>query len=216
MPPDSKLIRRVCLATCALAALALGACANNPFLIPFPSEAKHATKPAPPAPPPSPTRLSEDLTLLHDWIEAPSSAQAAQLATAESNYQNTGTPRGKLRLALLLGIPGTIGTDLPRAQRMLKSLVQDPGEQLLPTERTLAQLALTFVADRLTQAAESRTLQTANAAKVAQLKAQLDAVTDQDVALKRQLEQARAKLAAIANIEKSLNEGKLGTTRPPQ
>ncbi len=215
MPPDSKLIRRLCLATSALAALALGACANNPFLMPFPSEARHVAQPAPP-PPPSPRRLSEDLTLLHDWIEAPSSGQAAQLASAESHYQNTGSPRDKLRLALLLGIPGTVGTDLPRAQKMLKSLVQDPGEQLLPTERTLAQLALTFVADRLTQAAESRTLQTANAAKVAQLKAQLDAVTDKDVALERQLEQARAKLAAIANIEKSLNEGKLGTTRPPQ
>ena len=215
MPPDSKLIRRLCLATSALAALALGACANNPFLMPFPSEAQHVAQPAPP-PPPSPRRLSEDLTLLHDWIEAPSSGQAAQLASAESHYQNTGSPRDKLRLALLLGIPGTVGTDLPRAQKMLKSLVQDPGEQLLPTERTLAQLALTFVADRLTQAAESRTLQTANAAKVAQLKAQLDAVTDKDVALERQLEQARAKLAAIANIEKSLNEGKLGTTRPPQ
>jgi hypothetical protein len=215
MPPDSQPIRRVCLAASALAALALGACANNPFLMPFPSEAHPVAKPAP-APAPGPKRLSEDLTLLHDWIEAPSRAQAAELATAESHYQNTGTPRDKLRLALLLGIPGTIGSDLPRAQRMLKSLVQDPGAQLLPAERTLAQLALTFVADRLTQAAETRTLQTANAAKVAQLRAQLDAVTDEDVALKRQLGQARAKLAAIANIEKSLNEGKLGTTRPPQ
>ena len=79
----------------------------------------------------------------------------------------------------------------------------------------MAQLALTFIANRLTVNAESRTLQTADAAKVAQLRAQLDAVTDQNVALKRQLEQARAKLAAIANIEKSLNEGKLGTTGPP-
>lgn len=218
MPPDSKSIRRLCLVAGALTTLMLGACANMPLLMPFPHETKHVAKkpPPPPAPAVSPKELNEDLTLLHQWFNAPSDSQATQLANAEADYQRTNAPREKLRLALLLGIPGTAGTNLPRSQRLLKSVVQDPSSTLLPTERTLAQLALTFVADRLTRSAESRTLQTANAAKIAQLKAQLDAVTDQDVALRRQLEQARAKLAAIANIEKSLNQGKLGTTRPPQ
>jgi hypothetical protein len=212
MLPDTKSIRRVALAMMALTALALGACANTPLLMPYTSAKKETVK-APPAP--NPARVSSDLQLLHTWFNAPSAMQSEQLAAAEQAYRSSQTPRDTLRLALLLGIPGTPSTNLPRAQRLLSALVQDPSDQLLPSEHTLAQLALTFIANRLTVKAESRTLQTADAAKIAQLKAQLDAVTDQDVALKRQLEQARAKLAAIANIEKSLNEGKLGTTGPP-
>lgn len=214
MLPDTKLIRRIALAMTALTTLALGACANTPLLMRYPSAHRAAVK-APP-PPPSPQRVSTDLNLLHTWFNAPSAMQSEQLAAAESAYQHGHSPRDTLRLALLLGIPSTPSTDMPRAQRLLSGLVQDPTDQLLPSEHTLAQLALTFIANRLTVKAESRTLQTADAAKISQLKAQLDAVTDQDVALKRQLEQARAKLAAIANIEKSLNEGKLGTTGPPQ
>ena len=213
MPPDTTLIRRIALAMAALTTLALGACANTPLLMPYTTAKKETVKPPPP--PPNPARVSTDLELLHTWFNAPGAMQSKQLAAAEAAYQNSQSPHDTLRLALLLGIPGTPSTDMPRAQRMLSALVQDPSDQLLPSEHTLAQLALTFIANRLTVNAESRTLQTADAAKIAQLKAQLDAVTDQDVALKRQLEQARAKLAAIANIEKSLNEGKLGTTGPP-
>ena len=217
MPPDSTPLRKLSRAALTLCALALGACANMPpLLMPYSGQARHAAPAPHTPPPPNPQRLTEDMSLLHQWFEAPSSAQSAQLATAEAAYQRTHAPREQLRLALLLGVPGTPSTNLPRAQRLLKGLVQDPGDALLPTERTLAQFALTLVANQLTQTAESRTLQTGTAAKVAQLKAQLDAVTDQDVALRRQLEQARAKLAAIANIEKSLNEGKLGTTGPPK
>jgi hypothetical protein len=215
MPPEAPSIRRVALTALALTTLALGACANSPLLMPFPGGHPHPVKTQPPVPAPSPGQLNEDLTALHQWFEAPADAQSAQLEAAEADYQRTQAPREKLRLALLLAVPGTPSTDLPRAQQLLKGLTQDPSPDLLPAERTLAQLALSLVAHQLTQSAESRTLQTGTAAKVAKLQAQLDAVTDQDVALRRQLEQARAKLAAIANIEKSLNEGKLGTPGPP-
>lgn len=217
MPPDTKSTPRLALAMTALATLALGACANMPLLMPYPHSGTHVSAEKPPSspPPPSPARVHTDLALLHTWFNAPGAQQREQLAAAEAAYQHEHTPRDTLRLALLLGIPGTPSTDQRRAQRLLSGLVQDPSAQLLPSEHTLAQLALTFIANRLTVKAESRTLQTVKAAKIAQLKAQLDAVTDQDVALRRQLEQARAKLAAIANIEKSLNEGKLGTG-PPQ
>ncbi len=217
MPPDMTLIRKTSIVTLAISSLALGACANMPpLLMPYSGPAHHAaeTHRAPPAP--NPERLTEDMALLNTWFEPPNSAQSAQLNAAEAAYQRTQAPSEQLRLALLLSIPGTPSSNLPRAQRLLKGLVQDPGSALLPSERTLAQFTLALVANQLTQNAESRTLQTGTAAKIAQLKAQLDAVTEQDVALRRQLEQARAKLAAIANIEKSLNEGKLGTTGPPK
>ncbi len=213
MPPDSKLIRRAGLAALGLATLALGACANTPLLMPYPSESRHEAKRPPP---PNPQQLNEDLTLVQQWLDASKEARTGQLALAEAAYHRSNSPRDALRLALLLGIPGTNRTDLPRAEKLLKSVTHDPSETLLPAEHTLAQLALSFIADGLTQTAKTSTLQTADTARIAQLKAQLDAVTDQDVALRRQLAQARAKLAAIANIEKSLNEGKLGPPRPPR
>lgn len=216
MLPDLKFKRPVRYAMLACAALTLCACANMPLLMPYPHNAKAAAKTPPAQPKPSPQELTQDLTLLQQWFEAPATTQASQLVAADAAYRSTGSSRDALHLALLLGIPGGANSDLPRAQKLLEGLVQDPTDTLLPTERTLAQFALTFISNRLTLTAESRTLQTGGAAKLAKLKAQLTAASDQNVALRRQLEQARAKLAAIANIEKSLNEGKLGTEGPPK
>ena len=140
------------------------------------------------------------------------------VGTAEQDFHATPTPSKKLRLALILGSPDQAAADLPRAQQMLQELSADPQSSLLPGERTLVALQLKQIGDYLTLEAENRTLQAdaARADQLATLKHRLDGAAGENAKLKKQLEEAKAKLAAIANIEKSLNERKPGNEGRPK
>ena len=214
MPPDVdvSLIRRGALVTLVIAALALSACQTSRMLVRKMAKAAHVTAPAPPKPSPP----ADNFAWLGRWLAASPSAQENQLAAAEAAYRKQAAPRDTLRLAILLGVTAPPGTNLPRAQSLLQTLLADPTRALSPAERTVARLDLTLITQRLTEAQKNSTLQASNASEIAQLNAQLDATADQNVALQRQLDQARAKLAAIANIEKSLNQGKLGVVGTPK
>jgi len=86
---------------------------------------------------------------------------------------------------------------------------------LLPAERSLASLKLSQIDDYLTLEAENRRLQSeavkADRERAATANHRLQAELDENARLRRELDEARAKLAAIANIERSLNERKPGT-----
>ena len=156
--------------------------------------------------------LADDFAVLEKLMTAPPQEQMEIVGTAEQDFDTTPTPSRKLRLALVLGTPDQAGSDLPRAQRMLRELKADPNTSLLPGERALVALELKQIGDYLTLAQENRTLQVeaARASQVAILQRRLDGAAEENESLKRQLGEARAKLAAIANIEKSLNERKPG------
>jgi hypothetical protein len=162
--------------------------------------------------------LADDFAVLSKLIAAPPDQQMQMVGAAEEDFRNTPTPSRKLQLALLLGTPGQAGADLPRAQQMLQQLSSDPHSSLLPGERSLVTLQLKQIGDYLTLEAENRTLQAdaARADQLAALKRRLDGASGENAKLKRQLEEAKAKLAAIANIEKSLNERKPGKEGRPQ
>ena len=199
---------RIAAALVLAAALLTGGCTPG-FLAPEPT----------PTPQPvihrnaaSSEALAADFAVLRKLIESPPQVQMQMVGTAEEDFQNTPTPSRKLRLALILGTPSQAGSDLPRAQQMLRDLAADPHPSLLPGEQALIALELQQIGDYLTLERENRTLQ-ADAARVQQLTAlnrRLDGVAEENVSLRKQLEEARAKLAAIANIEKSLNERKPG------
>jgi len=125
------------------------------------------------------------------------------------------TPSHQLKLALILGTQGHPATDLPKAQTLLRELMANP-EVLLPGERALAFLELSQIDDHLTLEAENRRLQTdaarADREHIAKANNRLQAELDENARLRKELDEARAKLAAIANIERSLNERKPGTT----
>jgi hypothetical protein len=206
------LIRPAMLA--CLAALAAGGCSTDFF----------AQKP-PPAPPPvidhkaaSSEALADDFAVLAKLIAAPPDQQMQIVGAAEREVQLTPTPSKKLRLALLLGTPDQAGADLPRAQQMLQELSADPNSSLLPGEKSLIALQLKQIGDYLTLEAENRTLQAdaSRADQLASLKHRLDGAAGENAKLKKQLDEARAKLAAIANIEKSLNERKPGNEGRPK
>jgi hypothetical protein len=87
---------------------------------------------------------------------------------------------------------------------------------LLPAERALAFLELSEIDDHLTLEGENRRLQAdvvrADRERTANANHRLQTELDENARLRKDLEEARAKLDAIANIERSLNERKPGNT----
>ena len=198
--------------TCvALVALALSGCAD--FM------GSQRPPPPPPAAPPSAaasTLLGEYLVLLQKLVQGPAATQAEIVASAQHDYDIAPTPSHQLKLALILGTPGHPAADLRRAQGLLRELMANP-EMLLPGERALAFLELSQIDDHLTLAAENLRLQAeavrADRERVASANHRLQSELDENARLRKELEEARAKLDAIANIERSLNERKPGTGR---
>ena len=196
------------------AILLLGGCSTDFF----------TQKPPPPVQPvidhkaASSEALADDFAVLDKLIAASPQQQMQIVGSAEHEFQSTPTPSRKLRLALILGTPDQAGSDLPRAQVMLQELSSDPQSSLLAGERTLVALQLQQIGDYLTLEAENRTLQAdaTRADQLAALKHRLDGAAGENAKLKKQLEEAQAKLAAIANIEKSLNERKPGNEGRPK
>ncbi len=199
---------RACAAV-VLAALVASGCADL-----------GATHAAAPPPPPSPqatsaTLLAQYLELLQRLVSGPAAEQAEILASAQHDYDLAPTPSHELKLALILATPGHPATNLTRAQGLLRELMANP-EMLLPAERALAFLQLSQIDDHLTLEAENRRLQDeaarADREHIANARARLQAEVDENARLRKELDEARAKLAAIANIERSLNERKPATS----
>jgi hypothetical protein len=176
----------------------------------------------PPAPPPviNPTAtssavLNEDLLLLQKLVQGKPSEQAEIVANAQRDYDMAPTPSHTLKLALILGTPGHPAASFTRAQALLRELMANP-EMLLPGERALAFLTLSQIDDHLTLDAENLRLQAeavrADREHVATANHRLQAEMDENARLRKDLEEARAKLDAIANIERSLNERKPGSS----
>jgi hypothetical protein len=176
----------------------------------------------PPSPPPvvnpaatSSAVLNEYLMLLQKLVQGPPSTQAEIVAAAQRDYDTAPTPSHTLKLALILGTPGHPATNLTRAQGLLRELMANP-ETLLPGERALAFLQLSQIDDHLTLESENLRLQAdavrADREHVASANHRLQAELDENARLRKELEEARAKLDAIANIERSLNERKPGNS----
>ena len=176
----------------------------------------------PRAPPPAPvvnsvsassTALGDDLQLLQRLVQAPPAEQAEIVASAQRDYDSAPTPSRELKLALILGTPGHPAADLPKAQGLLRELMANP-ETLLPGERALTFLELSQIDDHLTLETENRRLQAdavrADKERTANANHRLQTEVDENARLRKELEEARAKLDAIANIERSLNERKPG------
>jgi hypothetical protein len=137
--------------------------------------------------------------------------QAEILTNANDDYRAAPTPSRVLRYAMVLSTPGHAGSDPVVAQRLLREVLASP-ETLLPAERALAFLQLQQVERQQALQADVRRLQS-NAERsvndrIAQLTRQLKSESDENARLKKLLAEAQAKLDAIANIERSSNNGR--------
>jgi hypothetical protein len=178
---------------------------------------QHAAPPPPVVNPAAATStlLSDYLQLLQKLVQGAPAEQAEIETSVQHEYDTAPTPSHKLKLALVLGTPGHPSADLPKAQGLLRELMANP-EMLLPGERALAFLQLSQIDDHLTLETENRTLQAdavrADHERMASANHRLQTELDENARLRKELEEARAKLDAIANIERSLNERKPDST----
>jgi hypothetical protein len=202
-------------AACALACAGLGACTTGG---PFTHQKDIAAS--------EPDRSAQDLSPIAPLLEMMSSLPAGDPARQAEMFQSakdaadlTPTTSNKLRYALALATPGYSGTDPVAAQRQLSELLARP-ETLLPIERLLALVELKEVEQRLILQAENKRMRDEAAHddardKLAATNRRLAAESDENVRLRKALDEARAKLEAVTHIERSINDrGTSGSHTP--
>jgi hypothetical protein len=195
------------IACLALLAAALAGCAALPAKRPRDSQAL-----------PSIDRDATEATLMANYLDTclkvargTPAEQAEVLASVSNDYHAAPAPSKVLRYAMVLSTPGHAGHDPVVAQRLLREVLASP-ETLLPAERALAFLQLQQVERQQSLQADVRRLQTgaertANE-RIAQLTRRLTTESEENNRLKKALADAQAKLDAIANIERSSNNGR--------
>jgi hypothetical protein len=179
-----------------------------------------------PAVPIEPDRASQDLSPITPLLQMMSSLpqgdparQAELFQSAKDAAELTPTTSNKLRFALALATPGYSGSDPVAAQRQLSELLARP-ETLLPIERLLALVELKEVEQRLILQAENKRMRDdaqhdESRDKLLAINRRLAAESDENVRLRKALDEARAKLEAITHIERSINDRKTNGSHTP-
>ena len=180
-----------------------------------PSEGRQATEPT--APTAGPAEITDGIGIylqtLRSLIEGDPVEQADVFRNVAATADAAPTTTNRLMLALALATPTHPSSDEAKAQTLLNELLA-AGDTLLPEERTLALIHLKDVEARLILDAEAGRLQRAAAAATAERNdrttQQLQAALEENRQLKLALDDARAKLDAITNIERSIRERENG------
>jgi len=132
--------------------------------------------------------------------------QAEILDSARAAYLADPSTHNRLRYAFVLAVPGHLATDSIGARRLLGEALATP-ETLLASERTLAEVMVRELDARIALTQENSTLRSETTAgdrdRVASLNRRLQQETAEKERLRRELEEARKKLEAIATLEGS-------------
>jgi hypothetical protein len=159
------------------------------------------------------------LQMMSDLPRGDPARQAELFQSAKDAADLTPTTTNRLKYALALATPGYSGSDPVAAQRQLSELLARP-ETLLPVERLLALVELKEVEQRLVLQAENKrmrddALHDESRDKLLALNRRLAAESDENVKLRKALDEARAKLEAVTHIERSINDrGTSGSHTP--
>jgi hypothetical protein len=159
--------------------------------------------------------LASYLEVLQRLVQGAPAEQAEILSSARHDFETAPTPSHELRYAMVLATPEHPGTDCAKAQQLLRELIATQ-ETLLPAERAMAFLTLQSVDQTLSQTAEIQHLQVSAdhndrdryTAANRRMQSDLQAEMDENTRLHKELDDAHAKLDAIANIERALNKPK--------
>lgn len=205
------------LATCLLLGLLAG-CASLP--------AARSPAPSPPQVVESvqSTQLASLLAALLRVVEGTPAEQAEEIAVARAGYEQARQGPAVLRYGLLLAAPSHPARDPVQAQQLLREALARP-ELLSPSERALGLVELERITGELLARAENQRLvaelqqerdRQRNAPASAAITRQLQLANEQNAQLRRALDEARAKLDAIAELERrQADRPPAGATREP-
>ena len=153
------------------------------------------------------------LQALRILIEGDPVQQADVFRNVAAQADASPTTTNRLMLALALATTTHPANDDTQAERLLSDLLAT-GDALLPEEQVLALIHLKDVEQRLILDAEADRLQRAAATATAQRNdrsaQQLQAALEENRQLRAALDEARARLDAITNIERSIRERENG------
>lgn len=153
------------------------------------------------------------LQTLRSLIEGDPVVQADVFRGIAAAADASPTTTNRLMYALALATPSHPASDPEQAQRLLSDLLA-ASDALLPEEHVLALIHLKDVEQRLILDAEAERLQQAMAAATAQRNdrnaQQLQAALAENRQLRAELDEVRAKLDAITDIEQSIRERENG------
>lgn len=168
------------------------------------------------------TLLAGYLEMLQRLVQGAPAEQAEILSGARHDFETAPTPSHELRYAMVLATPDHPGTDCAKAQKLLRELIATQ-ETLLPAERAMAFLTLKNVDQTLSETAEIQHLQASTdrstdrdraAAVNRRLQSEMESALDENARLHKELDDAHAKLDAIANIERALSKPKTPGVAP--
>jgi hypothetical protein len=168
-------------------------------------------------------QLASYIGSLQTIVQGSPAEQAEVLAAARSNYEQAHQGPAALHYALLLAAPGHPGRDPQLAQRLLHEALAHP-ELLSTFERALAIVELARVQQELGLVAENTRLvadaqqereRQRNVTPSAALAKRLQEEMNDNARLRKELEDAKAKLDAIANIERNVPDRPANEARKP-
>jgi hypothetical protein len=151
--------------------------------------------------------VASTIQTLQRLAQAGPAEQAEIIASARAAFERAPMSSAQLQYALALSVPGTTDRDLARARMLLRELASQP-EPLPPAARALLLMELAHVDRELALSADSQRLQS-NAVRndrerQAVASRRLQTEIDENAKLRKQLDEAQAKLDAIAQIERKL------------
>ncbi len=156
------------------------------------------------------------LELLHRMVLALPAQQAEMFANIKRDYDSSATPGAQLRYALALSSPNHPSSDPAAAHKLLRQVVAAP-EALTQVENAVAYLELSKLDRQLALSNENQRLQALgdrnDRDRIAALNRRLAAEAEENAKLKKALDEARAKLDAIADIERQSTQRKPTTTQ---
>lgn len=150
------------------------------------------------------------LTTLRTLVEGDAAVQAEIFRSVSATADAAPTTANRLMLGLVLATPTHPASDAAQAQGLLSELLA-MGDALLPEEHVLALIVLKDVEQRLVLDAEADRLRRAAAAAAASQRndrsaEELQTALEENRQLRAALDEARARLDAITNIERSIRE----------
>jgi type IV secretory pathway VirJ component len=204
------------VASLMLWALTLGGCVSG-VIKPDKSEGQ-ATVPTVDRDTSMAVMLASTIQTLQRLAQSGAAEQAEIMSTLRLAFERAPLGSAQLRYALALTIPGPVTRDPQRARILLRELSAQP-ESLAPAERALLLVQLAQLDRELGLSSENQRLQAeaqrSDRERTAVANRRLQAELDENAKLRKQLEEAQAKLDAIALIERNLTDRPATEGRKP-